>query len=79
MADGKKKGMDGLLKTILIFVIIIVMVAGMLLTLFLGIINIFKDTVKDSISALGDSASKGMKWLGLAKVEAEMQTFIVNQ
>ena len=51
----------------------------MLLVLFLGIIDLFKDMAKEAVEQLGESASNGIKWLGLAQVKAGMQTFVVNQ
>lgn len=77
--QNRKNSGAGALKTILIFVIITVIVGGMLFSLFIGIVNIFKEVAKESMEKLGESVSKGIKWLGLAEVKAGMQTFVVNQ
>lgn len=77
--QNRKNSGAGALKTILIFVIITVIVGGMFFSLFIGIVNIFKEVAKESMEKLGESVSKGIKWLGLAEVKAGMQTFVVNQ
>lgn len=77
--QNKKSGGALGAKVVLVFVIIIVIIAGMLITLFQGIVNIFVETAKHSMEELGESVSKGIKWLGLAEVKAGMQTFVVNQ
>ncbi len=77
--QNKKSGGTGPLKTVLAFAIITVIIGGMLLVLFLGIIDLFKDMAKEAVEQLGESASNGIKWLGLAQVKAGMQTFVVNQ